>query len=121
MTADPNRSYAYDGFGRLASTTVGATTTTHTLDGAGRRLAETTGLSTTSFDLDLRAPLATILGDGTRRYLPGDPSAGYEQAGTWYSALTDDLGSPHSHVSDAGVQGTITLGSLRAVSRHRAF
>jgi RHS repeat-associated protein len=57
---------------------------------------------------DLRGELATILGDGTRRYLPGDPSAGYEQAGTWYSALTDQLGSPHSTVSQSGVQSAIT-------------
>ena len=83
-------------------------TTTYTLDGAGRRLAETTGASTTSFDLDLSRANPTILADGTRRYLPGDPSAGYEQAGTWYSALADQAGSPHSLVSEAGVQGTIT-------------
>ena len=60
LTADPTRTYAYDAFGRLVSSTVGATTTTYTLDGAGRRLAETTALSTTSFDLDLRSSLATI-------------------------------------------------------------
>jgi YD repeat-containing protein len=108
LTADPAHTYAYDAFGRLASTTLGATTTSYTLDGAGRRLAETTGATTTSFDLDLRGELATILGDGTRRYLPGDPSAGYEQSGTWYSALTDQLGSPHSYVSSTGVQSGIT-------------
>ena len=71
LTADPTRTYAYDGFGRLASATVGATTTSYTLDGAGRRLAEMTGASTRSFDLDLRDGLASILADGTRRYLPG--------------------------------------------------
>jgi RHS repeat-associated protein len=101
------RTYAYDAFGRLASTTLGATTTSYTLDRAGRRTAETTGASTTSFDLDLRGELATILGDGSRRYLPGDPSAGYEQSGTWYSALADQLGSPHSYVSSTGVQSAI--------------
>ena len=108
LTADPTRTYGYDGFGRLTGSTAGSVTTTYTLDGAGRRLAETTGASTTSFDLDLSRANPTILADGTRRYLPGDPSAGYEQAGTWYSALADQAGSPHSLVSEAGVQGTIT-------------
>ncbi len=71
-------------------------------------MAETSAAATTAFDLDLRAPLATILGDGTRRYLPGDPAAGYEQAGAWSSALADQLGSAHSFVSDSGVQGAIS-------------
>jgi RHS repeat-associated protein len=108
LTADPDRTYAYDGFGRLASATLGTTTTSYSLDGAGRRLAETTGPTTTSFDLDLSGPLPTILSDGTRRYLPADPAAGYETGGTWYSALTDQLGSPHSTVSQGGVQSAIS-------------
>jgi RHS repeat-associated protein len=108
LTADPARTYAYDGFGRLTGATLGATTTTYTLDGAGNRLAETTGGSTTSFDLDLRSSTPTVLGDGTRKYLPGDPGAGYEQSGTWWSGLTDQVGSAHSYVSQAGIQSAVT-------------
>lgn len=51
---------------------------------------------TTSFDLDLRSATPTILGDGTRKYLPGDPSAGYDLAGTWQRALADQLASARS-------------------------
>jgi YD repeat-containing protein len=114
LTADPTRTYAYDAFGRLTGTTLGATTTTYALDGAGHRIAETTAAVTTAFDLDLRGELATILSDGTRKYLPGDPSAGFETSGTWSSPLTDLVGSAHSYVSDSGIQGTITRwGSVR--------
>lgn len=49
-----------------------------------------------------------MLGDGTRKYLPGDPGAGYDQGGTWWSALTDGVGSAHSYVSQTGTQSTIT-------------
>jgi RHS repeat-associated protein len=102
-----NRSYTYDGFGRLTAVG-GPTQATYTLDGAGNRLAQTVSGLTTSFDLDLRQTNPTILGDGTRRYLPGDPSAGYEQAGIWSSALTDQLGSPNRYISQTGVQSAIT-------------
>lgn len=50
----------------------------------------------------------TILGDGTKKYLPGDPSAGYDLGGTWHSALADQLGSAHSFVSETGTQSAIT-------------
>lgn len=70
LTADPARTYAYDGFGRLASVTVGATTTTYTLDGAGRRTAETTGAGSTSFDLDF-----ALMHPDRYRYRVGQPKA----------------------------------------------
>ena len=106
LLTDGNRTYTYDGFGRLAAVG-GPTVATYTRDGAGNRLAQTVAGLTTNFDLDLRSATPTILSDGTRRYVPADPSAGYEQADVWSSALDDQLGSPHSTVSQAGVQGTI--------------
>ena len=74
----------------------------YTLDGAGLRRAETINGLATSFDLDLAAANPTILADGTRTYLPGDPAAGYEPAGTWWYGLTTAQGTPISAVSTAG-------------------
>ena len=107
LTADPARGYGYDGFGRLVSIS-GTTAATYSLDGAGNRLAQTFAGVTTSFDLDVSVANPTILADGTRTYLPGDPAAGYAESGTWYSALADQAGSPHSTVSEAGTQSGIT-------------
>jgi RHS repeat-associated protein len=107
LTADPARGYGYDGFGRLTSIS-GTTAASYSLDGTGNRVAQTVAGVTTSFDLDVSAANPTILADGTRRYLPGDPSAGYDLAGTWYSALADQAGSAHSTVSSAGTQSSIT-------------
>ena len=107
LTADPTRTYTYDGFGGLTGIG-GATTASYTLDGDGNRVNQTVAGIPTSFDLDLRSATPTVLGDGIRRYLPGDPSAGYEQAGVWYTALADQTGSPQSYVSQSGVQSSIT-------------
>ena len=78
----------------------------YTLDAAGNRLAETVNGSATTFDLDLSAPNATVLGDGTRKYLPGAPGAGSDTAGVWSSALTDLVGSPLQYVSQTGTTTT---------------
>ncbi len=107
LTADPTRTYTYDALGRLTQVGVGGATTAYTLDGDGNRWAETTGGLTTSFDLDLRG-YPTILADGTRTYLPGAPAAGYEQAGTWYSGLTDLHGSLLGTVSQSGSVSAFT-------------
>jgi len=100
------RSYTYDALGRLTAVSGNGTTATYTLDGAGNRWAETVNGVTTSFDLDLSVANPTILSDGTKTYLPGDPSAGYEQAGTWWSALNDAVGSPLQFVSQTGATST---------------
>jgi RHS repeat-associated protein len=105
MTADGtygNRTYTHDALGRLTGVTGNGTTATYTLDGAGNRWAETVNSVTTSFDLDLSVANPTILGDGTRRYLPGSPAAGYEAAGVWWNALANHLGSPLWYVSQSG-------------------
>jgi RHS repeat-associated protein len=106
LTADPGRTFAYDALGRLTGVTEGATTTTYELDGLGNRWAETSGGVTTDFDLDLSVPDPTVLFDGAKAYLPGQPSAGYELGGTWYSSLTDQLGSPVLAVSETGSTGS---------------
>ena len=101
-----NRTYSYDALGRLTGVAGNGTTATYTLDGAGNRTAETLNGVTTGFDLDLSVPEPTILSDGTRTYLPGDPGAGYQEAGVWWSALTDQIGSPLSYVNVAGATTT---------------
>jgi RHS repeat-associated protein len=114
MTSDGtygNRTYVYDTLGRLTSVTVTApvsSTTTYTLDGSGNRRSQTTGGVTTTFDLDLLAGNATILYDGTAKYLPGSPGSGYEAGGTWRTALTDLIGSPIEYVDTAGVVSGLT-------------
>lgn len=80
-------------------------TTDYELDAFGNRWSETTAGLTTAFDLDLAEANPTILADGTRRYLPGSPGAGYEAGGAWHSALTDLLGSPVAYV---GTDGTVS-------------
>jgi RHS repeat-associated protein len=106
LTADPTRTYAYDALGRLTSATTGGITTSHGLDGAGNRWSETTGGTTTSFDLDLSQPYPTVLSDGTRKYLPGAPGAGYDQSGTWWSGLTDLVGTPIEYISQTGTKSS---------------
>jgi RHS repeat-associated protein len=103
--------------GRLTSVSGPAVTAAYTYDGDGNRVAATVNGQASSFDLDLAAGLPTLLSDGTRRYLPGDPSAGYEADGTWHTALVDALGSPLGFVSD-GTLSDLTrydpYGNLRA-------
>jgi RHS repeat-associated protein len=101
-----NRSFTYDALGRLTGVT-GNGVTTFALDGAGNRWAETVSGATTNFDLDLSSAAPAILADGTHKYLPGAPAAGYEQAGTWYSGLTDAHGSLLGTVSQAGTLSTL--------------
>lgn len=84
--------------------TLSGAATAYSLDGAGNRWSETTAAVTTSFDLDLNTATPTVLFDGTKKYLPGNPGAGFEQAGTWWSALHDIIGSPTIYVSQAGAQ-----------------
>ena len=111
MTSDGtygNRTYAYDTLGRLTSVAAGGSTTSYSLDGAGNRWSQTTGAVTTAFDLDLLAPNPTILGDGTAKYLPGMPNAGYQAGGTWHNALTDLTGSPVLYVDTAGATSGLT-------------
>ena len=107
MTSDGsygNRTYTYDALGRLTGVAGNGVTASYALDGQGNRWAETINGSTTSFDLDLAASYPTILGDGTRSYLPGAPGFGYEEAGVWYSGLVDQHGSLLGTVSESGVQ-----------------
>src|SRR5260221_8136767 len=124
-----NRTYAYDALGRLTGATGNGHTTTYGLDGLGNRWSETTDATTTAFDLDLAASAPTILADGTRKYLPGDPGAGYDLAGVWWSGLTDRVGSPTMYVSQAGTQtpavhydpyGALRPGSTRGTRRRLA-
>jgi RHS repeat-associated protein len=110
-----NRTFTYDALGRLTGVTGDGVGATYTLDGAGNRWAETINSVTTSVDLDLAAAYPTILADGTRLYLPGAPGAGYAEAGTWYSGLTDQHGSSLGTVSDAG-----TVSALRTYDPYGA-
>ena len=112
MTSDGsygNRTFTYDALGRLTGVTGNGVTEAYTLDAAGNRWADTVNSTTTSYDLDLTAEHVTVLSDGTSKFVPGLPSAGYEQAGTWYSSLTDIRGSQLGTVSNAGV-----ISALRA-------
>jgi RHS repeat-associated protein len=105
--------------GRLTSVSGPGVTAAYTYDGDGNRVAATVNGQASSFDLDLAAGLPTLLSDGTRRYLPGDPSAGYEEGGAWHTALADALGSPLGFVA-GGTPSALTrydpYGNLRAGS-----
>jgi RHS repeat-associated protein len=100
------RTYAYDPLGRLVGVSGGGHSASHTLDGAGNRLAQTVDTVTTGFDLDLSIPDSTVLSDGTRTYLPGDPGAGSLSGGVWTSMLTDQLGTGLLTVTGGGSVGT---------------
>ena len=100
------RTYTYDTLGRLLTVAGGGSTTTYSLDGAGNRWSQATGAMTTNFDLDVTNPTPTILFDGTRKYLPDVPGAGYDSGGTWQNALTDLIGSPIRFVSQTGTTTT---------------
>jgi RHS repeat-associated protein len=105
MTSDGsygNRTFAYDALGRLTAVSGIGLSASYTYDGNGNRVGQTVNGTTTTFDLDLGAGLPTVLSDGTHKYLPGAPNLGFEQGGTWYSALRDLLGSPVQTVSQAG-------------------
>jgi hypothetical protein len=47
---------------------------TYTPDGDGNRVGQTVNGATSTFDLDLSGALPSVLADGVRRYLPGDPA-----------------------------------------------
>ena len=96
------RTFTYDALGRLTGVTGNGITATYGLDGFGNRWSETLNSTPTNFDLDLSVPDPTVLADGVRTYLPGDPSAGYASGGVWQTALTDHLGSPIKYVSQTG-------------------
>ncbi len=98
--------FSYDALGRLTGVVATGLATSYTLDGAGNRLSETTDGATTSFDLDLRQPNPTLLSDGVRDYLPGDPAAGFRAEGAWTSTLTDLAGSPLLSVTETGATTT---------------
>jgi RHS repeat-associated protein len=100
------RTYAYDPLGRLVGVSGGGHSASYTLDGAGNRLAQTVDTVTTGFDLDLSIPDSTVLSDGTRTYLPGDPGAGSLSGGVWTSMLTDQLGTGLLTVTGGGSVGT---------------
>ncbi|MCI0345958.1 MAG: RHS repeat-associated core domain-containing protein, partial [Chloroflexi bacterium] len=101
-----NRTYTYDALGRLTGVNGNGVAATYTLDGDANRWAETLNAVMTSFDLDLSVANPTVLFDGSRRYLPGAPAMGYEEAGVWWSGLADQNGSPLLHVSQAGATTT---------------
>jgi RHS repeat-associated protein len=106
LTSDGTRTFTYDALDRLTGVSTPATTETFALDGDGNRLSETVNGSTTPFDLDLRGT-PTVLGDGSRLYLPGLPGLGYDESGTWQSTLTDVHGSVLGSVSTTGTLGTL--------------
>ncbi len=83
-------------------------TASYTLDGAGNRWAETVDGETTAFDLDLRSATPTVLSDGVRDYLPGDPGAGDREGGAWTTTLTDLTGSPLLSVAETGATASLT-------------
>ena len=61
-----------------------------------------------AFALDLGVPYPTVLADGTRTYLAGDPAAGFEQAGVWQSGLVDQHRSLLATVSESGTLSPVT-------------
>lgn len=103
---DAGRTFSYDALGRLTGVSQPDLALSYTLDGDGNRWAETADGLTTSFDLDLRG-LSSVLSDGTRRYLPSDTAAGYEEAGAWHTGLTDLIGTPLAHIDGAGALSSI--------------
>lgn len=111
------RTFSYDPLGRLIGVSEAGLTLSYSLDGEGNRWAETVNGVTTGFDLDLRG-LSWVLAAGSRRYLPGDPGAGYEAGGVWYTGLTDRLGSVLGSVAPDGDLSPLTaydpFGALRA-------
>lgn len=100
------RTFNYDSLSRLVGIDTAGLTVSYTLDGVGNRLAATVDATTTTYDLDVRG-LATVLGDGTRRFLPGAPAAGYEQGGTWFSGLTNAQGSLLGSADTGGLVGSL--------------
>ncbi|HET9347339.1 MAG TPA: RHS repeat-associated core domain-containing protein [Candidatus Limnocylindrales bacterium] len=100
--------YTWDELGRLASATVGGTTTTYTLDGDGRRVAATTGGTTTPYLWDRVGTMANIVSDGSATYLRVDGSLlAQASAASAVYPLTDALGSVRTITDPAGaVVGT---------------
>lgn len=101
-------SFAYDRFGRLASSTVGGTSTTYTNDGDGTRVASTTGATTTPSVWDLAAPLAELVSDGSATYIHANGELLSQRAsGSTVYPLADALGSVRAITDGAGtVTGT---------------
>lgn len=56
--------------------------------------------------LDIRG-LGSVLTDGARRFLPGDPAAGYESAGTWVNGLAERQGSLLGYADAGGLVGSL--------------
>ena len=100
------RSFSHDVLGRLTAVD-GPVDATYAYDGAGRRISATVDAVTTDFLLDIRG-LGSVLSDGTRRFLPGAPNAGYESDGAWVNALTDQQGTVMGHADAVGLVGNLT-------------
>jgi len=106
MTDDgAGRTFTYDAMGRLTSVN-GAVDATYAYDGAGRRISATVDSVTTDFLLDIRG-MGSVLDDGTRRFLPGGPNGGYEEAGAWVNALTNHQGTVLGYADNAGLVGSL--------------
>ena len=104
LLADGTRTFAYDPLGRLSSASAAALSATDGLDGDGNRISATVNGLSTTFDLDLRG-LPSVLAEGGRTYLPGMPSLGRAESGTWSSSLTGRQGSVLQSVPDSGAGG----------------
>jgi RHS repeat-associated protein len=118
VVTNGSSSFSWDWAGRLASATVGGTTSTYTYDGESTRVAATSGATTTNYVWDRAASLPLLIDDGTQGYVQTDQGL-LEQLGAAASfPLTDALGSVRSVVSPtASVLGTAsydTFGSVRS-------
>jgi RHS repeat-associated protein len=118
VTTTGSSSFSWDWAGRLASATVGGTTSTYTYDGDNTRVAATSGGSTTNYVWDRASSLPLLIDDGTQGYVQTDEGL-LEQLGSAASfTLSDALGSVRSVVSPtASAVGTASydaFGSVRS-------
>ncbi|MEX1172803.1 MAG: DUF4951 domain-containing protein [Chloroflexota bacterium] len=95
--------FAYDQAQRLITATVGGATETFAYDGDGTRITRQVGVATPiQYTIDRSSAIATVLADGTRKYVYGLELA-YAVSGTGIEIYrTDGLGTVRSLANAAG-------------------
>ncbi len=118
VTSNGSSSFSWDWAGRLASATIGGTTSTYTYDGDSTRVIGTSGASTANYVWDRAGSLPLLIDDGTQGYVQTNQGL-LEQLGSAASfMLNDALGSVRTVTSPtASVVGTASyeaFGSVRS-------